>query len=144
MSQVGNALRRTITVPYAEQFELTVSEWRLLSLLAHARQLPFAELVVQSTSDKALVSRALRLLEVRGFVELQSHGPTPRKKLTCSITPAGMALHEQVIPIARRGQARLLHVLSPEERKTMFTCLRKLQEQCRLDAGQSRKALQKT
>jgi hypothetical protein len=68
MSQVGNALRRTITVPYADAAELTVSEWRLLALIAHAGELPFSALVVQSTSDKALVSRTLRLLEERGLV----------------------------------------------------------------------------
>jgi hypothetical protein len=69
MSQVGNALRRTITVPYADAAELTVSEWRLLALIAHAGELPFSALVVQSTSDKALVSRTLRLLEERGLVQ---------------------------------------------------------------------------
>lgn len=42
MSQVGNALRRTITVPYADGAGLTVSEWRLLSLIAHAGELPFS------------------------------------------------------------------------------------------------------
>jgi hypothetical protein len=50
VSQVINGLRRTVTLPYAEAFGVTVPEWRLLSLLAHAKSLPFAELVVQSTS----------------------------------------------------------------------------------------------
>lgn len=54
MSQVGNALRRTITVPYAEKHDLTVSEWRLLALIAHAGRLAFSDLVIQSTSDKSL------------------------------------------------------------------------------------------
>ena len=90
-------MRRSITLPYAQEFGLTVPEWRLLSLLAHAKSLPFAELVVQSTSDKALVSRTLRLLEKRGFVELRAEGNTPRKALTCSITPAGDAQTEAIV-----------------------------------------------
>src|SRR4051812_21555342 len=57
MSQVVSAMRRSATLPYAQQFGLTVPEWRILSLLAHAKSLPFAELVIQSTSDKAPVSR---------------------------------------------------------------------------------------
>ena len=68
LSEIGNALRRTITIPYAEQFGLSVSEWRVLALVAHARRIAFSDLVVQSTSDKALVSRTLRLLENRGLV----------------------------------------------------------------------------
>ena len=130
MSQTGNALRRTITLPYAEEFGLTVSEWRLLSLLAHAKRLPFAELVLQSTSDKALVSRTLRLLEGRGLVEIQAEGATPRKRLTCLITPAGEALHDQVMPIARQRQAAMIRLLTPEERRVMYRSLRKLHRYC--------------
>ncbi|MDP9877535.1 DNA-binding MarR family transcriptional regulator [Variovorax boronicumulans] len=130
MSQVGSALRRTITVPYADQFGLTVSEWRLLSLVAHAGRIAFADLVVQSTSDKALVSRALKLLEGRGLVALQAEGNTPRKKLFCAITPSGEALHREAIPIARARQAAALRALAPEERDGLYRALRKLQQYC--------------
>lgn len=130
MSQVVNALRRSITLPYAQEFGLTVPEWRVLSLLAHAKTLPFAELVVQSTSDKALVSRTLRLLEKRGFVELQSEGNTPRKKLTCSITAAGEALHDKVIPLARKNQAEAIRIMTPQERRVVYHALKKVQQAC--------------
>lgn len=130
MSHVGNALRRTITLPYAEQHGMTVSEWRILSVLAHAHTLPFSELVARSSTDKALVSRTLRLLEERGVVELQSEGSTPRKKLICIISPAGQALHDQVIPIARQRQAAMIRLLSPEERRVMHRSLKKLQQAC--------------
>ncbi|MGO4332294.1 MarR family winged helix-turn-helix transcriptional regulator [Cupriavidus sp. 2TAF22] len=130
LSQLVNALRRTVTLPYAEKFELSVPEWRVLALLAHARPLPFAELVLQSTSDKALVSRTLRLLEGRGLVQLDSEGNTPRKKLICSITPAGLALHEQVMPLARKSQAEVIRLLEPGERRAMYQALRKLHGLC--------------
>ncbi|KJK23381.1 hypothetical protein UB46_16850 [Burkholderiaceae bacterium 16] len=74
LSQLVNALRRTVTLPYAEQFELTVPEWRLLALLAHARQLPFAE---------------------------------------------------QVMPLPSKGQAEVIRLLEPEERRAMYQALRK-------------------
>ncbi len=130
MSQVVTALRRSITLPYAEKFELTVPEWRLLSLLAHAKRLPFAELVLQSTSDKALVSRTLRLLEKRGLVEIQQEGNTPRKRLICFITAEGEALHEKIIPLARRSQAEIIRVMTPEERRVVFQALKRVQQSC--------------
>ena len=83
MSRVGNALRRTITLPYAETFGLTVAEWRMLSVVAEAGSLPFAELVAQSATDKSLVSRALRLLEGRGLVRLEGQPGAPRKGCRC-------------------------------------------------------------
>lgn len=135
MSQVGNALRRTITVPYADAAELTVSEWRLLALIAHAGELPFSALVVQSTSDKALVSRTLRLLEERGLVVLHAEGATPRKRIRCAVTPAGRQLHDEVMPVARRHQAAALRVLTPQEREVMYRALHKLRTYCHEGGG---------
>jgi DNA-binding MarR family transcriptional regulator len=130
LSQTSNALRRTITQPYADQFGLRGSEWRLLSLLAHTPEMPFAKLVAQSTSDKALVSRTLRLMEKRGLVVLQADGPTPRKKLTCTITAQGLALHAQVIPVARQSQAEVIGLLTPQERLVLHGALHKLYLHC--------------
>lgn len=130
MSQTINALRRIVTLPYAQAHGLTVSEWRLLSLVAHAQSIPFGELVVQSTSDKALVSRTVRLLEERRLVRIEAEGPTPRKKLTIHITPEGDALHAQVIPIARQRQAEMIRVMTLEERRALFSGLQKLLDAC--------------
>lgn len=131
MSQVGNALRRTITLPYAEQFGLSVSEWRLLSLVAHAQRVAFSDLVLQSSSDKALVSRTLKLLEGRGLVALEAEGNTPRKKVYCVITERGQELHSQAIPIARARQAAAIRALPVEERDAMYRALLKLRAYCR-------------
>jgi len=130
MSRVGNALRRTITVPYADAFQITVTVWRRLSGRGHAHTLPFGQRVRASATDKALVSRTLRLLESRGLVAIAAEGHTPRKKLLCTITPEGQALHDQIIPIARQRQAAVLRVLSPEERRVLFTALGKLHQHC--------------
>jgi len=129
-SHTSNALRRAITLPYAEQFELSVSEWRILSVLAHAGTLPFAELVELAAADKAQVSRALRLLGERGLVEVQAPGVKSRKGLVCLVTERGRALYEEVIPIARRSQAAMILSLSREERSTLYTVLNKLRRQC--------------
>lgn len=140
MSQVGNALRRTLTVPYAEQFGLTVSEWRVLSLIAHAGRIAFGELVIQSTSDKALVSRTLRLLESRDLVHLESERDKPRAKLWCAITPQGKLLHRQVIPLARARQAAAIRTLAPEERDAMYRALIRLRDYCRQDEKRTAQA----
>ena len=130
MSRVGNALRRTITVPYADQFGLTVAEWRMLSVLAEARELPFPKLVALSATDKSLVSRALRLLEARDLVEIEAEPGAPRKGLMCRITPAGLRMYGQVMPMARQRQAAMLRVLTREERQVMYRALRKLHGYC--------------
>ena len=131
MSQVGNALRRTITTPYAERFGLSVSEWRLLSLIAHSERIAFSELVEQSTSDKALVSRGLKRLEMQDLVLLQGEGNTPRKKIFCQVTAKGAALHREAIPFARAAQAAAICAIAPEDRDAMFRGLMALREYCK-------------
>jgi DNA-binding MarR family transcriptional regulator len=133
MSQAISLLRRTVTLPYAKAAGLTVSEWRILSLVSHAQRIAFALLVQQSSSDKALVSRTVRLLESRGFVRTESDGPTPRKRLTVFITPEGDALHARVIDIARQRQAAMVRVMTPAERRGMYHGLTKLIAQCRAE-----------
>ena len=129
-SRLVRVLRRTITVPYAEKYGMTVPEWRILSVLAHAGTLPFGELVVLSTADKALVSRTLRQLEARDLVSIVAVGNSPRKKLICTVTPEGQALYDKVMPIARQRQAAVIRELTPEERCVVFHALKKLQRHC--------------
>ncbi len=126
-SRTANALRRSITVPYADGHGLSVSQWRLLSVLAEAREMSFADLVVASVSDKAMVSRTLRLLQERGWVQVDHQGSNPRwKQIVCRITPAGQALHRKVMPQARQAQAAMILRLSPEERVTVYRALKML------------------
>ena len=129
-SLCGNALRRYVTLPYAEQFGLSLSEWRMLSVLADAGELPFAELVVRSATDKGQVSRTLRLMEEHGLVSLRTEGVIPRKKVVCLITPEGRALYERIMPIARKRQAEMIRQLSPQERRAVYGALRRLRGMC--------------
>ncbi|MGO4393729.1 MarR family winged helix-turn-helix transcriptional regulator [Variovorax sp. M-6] len=126
MSHASNALRRAITVPYAEQAGLTVSEWRMLSVLAEAQQLPFMELVVRSAADKAQVSRTLRLLETRGLLSLHAEQQGARKWQTCRISALGQALYDQVIPLARQRQAAVIRQLTSDDRVVLYRALKTL------------------
>lgn len=127
LSTLMITLRREVTLPYARAADLSIVEWRLLSLTAHATILSFGELVAQSTSDKAQVSRTVRLLEQRGLVEMRPESEASRKKLVCAVTPAGLALYDVVIREARRAQAQTLLILSRDERETLFRSIEKLQ-----------------
>lgn len=127
LSTLISTLRREVTLPYARSADLSIVEWRLLSLAAHSGSLPFGELVAQSTSDKAQVSRTVRLLEQRGLVELRPESEASRKKLVCVVTEAGKRVYDEIIRKARRAQAQTLLILSRDERETLFRALDKLQ-----------------
>lgn len=127
LSALMGSLRRQVTIPYAKSVGLLIGEWRVLSLVAHAGVLPFGELVIQSASDKALVSRRVKSLEKRGLLTTQPETESARRKIACAITPAGKALYEQAIVIARRRQAEVLRTLTRKERESLFAIIGKLQ-----------------
>ncbi|MCK9507504.1 MAG: MarR family winged helix-turn-helix transcriptional regulator [Pigmentiphaga sp.] len=143
--RTANLLRRQITMPYTERCGLSMAEWRLLSVLGQTGTLPFHELVSASATDKALVSRVLRALQQRGLVDLQAKTSNPRHGLLCALTGQGYALYEENMPHARAAQARALHLLSREERRTFFSVLDRLyryygeQEMLKDTATQTRK-----
>lgn len=136
ISRTGSGLRRAITQAYAQAVDLSISEWRMLSVLAHARQLSFGDLVVQSAADKAQVSRALKLLGQRGLVRTESDGLRPRGRVTCFITDAGLAIYEQVMPQARARQAAMLLALDREQRRVLYQALTILRERCIAELGE--------
>ncbi len=130
ISRVGNALKRKITVPYALESDLTVAEWRILSVIAKDEPLAFSNLVILSTTDKSLVSRTLKMLEAKKLIELEYLGNTPRKKIFCRLTAEGRQLHEKVIPKAKKAQAKMILELTIQEREILYTALNKLLQKC--------------
>lgn len=128
--RVGNALKRKITVPYALENDLTVAEWRILSVIANEEPLAFSNLVILSTTDKSLVSRTLKLLEVKKLVQLEYIGNTPRKKILCKLSTEGRQLHEKIIPKAKKAQAKMILELNSQERQILYTVLNKLHQKC--------------
>lgn len=139
VSRTSTALRRALTGIYADQAGLTISEWRMLSVLAEAREMTFPDLVVAAVADKAQVSRTLRLMQERGLVAVDKEGSNPRwQVIRCRMTPAGTALYRKVMPKARRAQAAMIRRMDPADRVTIYRALRLLRQACEDGAGAGR------
>lgn len=131
ISRTSTALRRNLTGHYAGSSGLTISEWRVLSVLAHAREMTFPDLVVAAVADKAQVSRTLRLMQERGLVAVEKEGSNPRwQVMRCKMTPAGTALYRKVWPAARRAQAAMIRQLDPADRVATYRALKLLRQIC--------------
>lgn len=126
LSAIMGALRKQVTMSYARSADLSISEWRILSLIAHSGTIPFSRLVVESASDKALVSRSVQALERRGLILTSPETETARKRIACRVSDQGQEVYDQVIAVARRRQAEVLTILTRQEREILFDILVKL------------------
>lgn len=97
---------------YHRRFGIGVVEWRVLCHLAVE---PWSNVIAMANSiglDKSSVSRALAGMEQRGLVEMRDGA---RRKREAVLTREGLALHREVLPVARAREAALLTGFAPAE-----------------------------
>jgi|GEM_PF-3385916 len=137
-TRLAATARNTVTMTYLEATGLSLPEWRLLTLVARYTTLSFSEVTAGSSMDKGQVSRTLHSIHRKGLINLSSAAPTvsatavksalsPRVEV--SITPAGQDLYEQILPLARARQVKLLGLMSPAEREVFHAVGRRLLQQ---------------
>ncbi|HWL55239.1 MAG TPA: hypothetical protein VNQ78_01025 [Paracoccus sp. (in: a-proteobacteria)] len=108
---------------YHERFQIGVVEWRILCHLAVE---PWSAVIAMGNSigvDKSSVSRALVGMESRGLVEMRD---AARRKREANLTEAGLALHRQVLPIARARESALLSGFSNKEFDQLLDFMQRL------------------
>ncbi len=129
--RLANAAKSNVTRRYLADFGLSVPEWRLLAMTVRFEPVRFSELVANSSIDKGQASRTLQLLTKRGLIATRSPAGGVRRSgdsapVILTVTAKGQKLYATLLPVAQRNQARLLHLLTREERKALYVILNKL------------------
>lgn len=125
LAVVSEAVSRSLAAVYAERFNLTRDEWRILAALAARDEIKGAELGGLTTLDKMQVSRALTRMERDGLIE-RTPDAADRRNLIVRLKPAGRALYRKIVPMAQAREAYLLESLDADERAALGAALDKL------------------
>lgn len=125
LAGISALIHRNVTRLYLSEHDLSLPEWRTLSLLA--RRPPMSPRQVNSISgmDKGQISRSLALLAEKKLVERRPDAADGRRQVI-SVTRQGIRLFERILPDARRSQAALLNALSVREREVLQSIMVKL------------------
>lgn len=115
---------------YADRFNLTRNEWRVLAAVADMKRSTATEVAGYSTLDKMQVSRALAVLEERGLVA-RGEGRADRRTKALALTPAGLGLFNRIVPLVIDRQVQLLAALSADERVVLDGAIDRLLAQAR-------------
>jgi DNA-binding MarR family transcriptional regulator len=97
ISLVAKLLDRRTTRMLAEEFGLSVAEWRVLAQLAMCECSSVRDLAEQAWVDRAEVSRATASLVRRGYVK-RYENPDDRRGPLLSCTRSGQALFRKIRP----------------------------------------------
>jgi DNA-binding MarR family transcriptional regulator len=123
--RVANVIHQEGTAVYARKHGLALPEWRILARLRESAPMRLATLCRVSHFDKAQATRVLRGLTARRLVRTSADAAHKHRRIV-DITPSGRKLAEAVLPQAIAEQQKLLHALTPQERRVTFSALRKL------------------
>ncbi|HET6632866.1 MAG TPA: MarR family transcriptional regulator [Rhodanobacteraceae bacterium] len=125
LSILSNRISQVIARDYQQRFDLSMTEWRVMAVLARHAGLSAREVARYTAMDKVAVSRAVRRLVAAGRVSRDSHG-ADRRRSVLDLTAAGWAIHDTVAPLARTHERELLARLSADERAALAGILDRL------------------
>jgi DNA-binding MarR family transcriptional regulator len=97
ISLVAKLLDRRTTRMLADEFDLSVAEWRVLAQLAMVESSSVRDLAEKAWVDRAEVSRATASLVRRGYVKRHDN-PEDRRGPLLSATKSGQALFRRIRP----------------------------------------------
>ena len=115
LSILSNRVSRAIAARYAEAFDLTIPEWRVIAVLGRRPGLTAKEIAEATEMDKVAVSRAVARLVAARRVAGRADRADARRQLL-SLTPHGESVHARIAPIALASEQRLLAALDARER----------------------------
>ena len=110
---------------YSDQFGLTIPQWRVIAILGEYSSQSAKQLVQRTAMDKVAVSRAVRQLIDREFVDREVV-PMDGRSTLLSLSKNGEIVYERIAPVALKIEKRLLNSLSDEEITSLNSILDKL------------------
>jgi DNA-binding MarR family transcriptional regulator len=122
MLRISNAIAQS----YERRFRLSVPEWRVMAVLGRFGPLSANGVGEKTQMDKVRVSRAVTRLVAAGRVSRRIDR-ADRRRSVLALTSAGDAIHREIVPHARRVEARLLAGLTPAERTALDHLMTKLE-----------------
>ncbi len=122
---LGHAVSRALSAAYRGD-DLTISEWRVLAVVAQDAAMAARDVVAMTPMDKMAVSRAVSSLERKGLVE-RGAAAGDRRVAALGLTERGRALFDRIAAVAVSYERDLLSVLEPDEARVFDRAMRKLE-----------------
>ena len=118
LASTAEAFAKKLTDVYGRAYGLSREEWRLLLLLADARELTSRELARRTTLDKVQVSRAAQKLDDKGLITRSVLGSDKRLKVY-ACTDSGARLFAELFPKVESQAGSILDLLNKEDRANL-------------------------
>jgi len=125
LSVLSNTISQAIAREYAQRFQLTVTEWRVIAVLGRYDGSSARTVAERTATDKVAISRAVASLMQSGRVRRTTAAHDKRQSVL-RLTAKGWKIYDEVAPRALEHERRLLAHLDAQEREWLGRILDKL------------------
>jgi DNA-binding MarR family transcriptional regulator len=116
---------RAIAQRYADEFDLTIPEWRVMAILGRSSGLTAREVAEATEMDKVAISRAVARLMANKRVSARADREDARRQML-TLTREGERIYARIAPVALASEARLLKALTPADQAALDRLLDRL------------------
>lgn len=128
LSLLSNTVSQGIAHRYQRDHDISVTEWRVIVVLGRFPGSTASEVVERTAMDKVSVSRAVRNLKDKGFLQRRTDR-NDRRRLRLFLTRGrGKSVLESIVPHAAAYEIELLGTLNDGDRAELDRLLEKLQD----------------
>jgi DNA-binding MarR family transcriptional regulator len=125
LSVVTNRVSRVFARRYAQAFDLSIPEWRVMAVLGSYQPLTANQVGDLTAMDKVKVSRAVaRLAAMKRLTRTPS--PEDQRAALLALSAEGCRVYERIVPLARGLEAELMEGLEPGDRARLLAILGRL------------------
>ncbi|KLN59758.1 hypothetical protein WH96_15325 [Kiloniella spongiae] len=112
------SVSQSVAEVYTKSKGLTVYQWRVMVVLGNSQPLSASEVVDYSSLDKVQVSRAIKGLLEREFIE-RHVDEIDKRKVNLLLTEKGSDTLQELIPLVLKREQEILDGLSKDEKETL-------------------------
>ena len=127
LSLLSNAVSGAIAGVYGDKFAISMPEWRIMMILAEYPDVSADEVCRRTKIEKSVVSRAVARLLTRHLIN-RDVDEKDRRRSILRLSETGLSVYDEVMPIARDYEAKLLSELSAGELETFNDMIDRLME----------------
>ncbi|WP_370639399.1 MarR family winged helix-turn-helix transcriptional regulator [Cognatishimia sp. F0-27] len=125
LNQAADVTSRSFEGAYKDRYGMLRTEWRVLFHLGRYGAMTAKEICGRARMHKTKVSRAVRALEEKRFLERQTRSDDRRHEML-SLTPTGARVFRDLVKEAQRFDTALMAEFSAEEAAQMRALLIRL------------------
>ncbi|NRA61206.1 MAG: MarR family transcriptional regulator [Psychrobium sp.] len=126
-SVLAQQMSEYIAKIYHQQYGLSRYEWRVLACVSQSETIAAKEIMKMTTLDKMQVSRAIAKLTSNNYL-CQQASEQDKRYNNISLTDAGQALYQEIVPLVKQQEQQMLAHLTTQEREQLITITQKLSQ----------------